>query len=532
MKKTLSAIALAALSCLTASAQKTAQVAIFSLNDFHCGMVQDLRKEIPGAAWVVQTLDSLKSVYPNNVTISAGDNFGGSFFYSATREESLLPTMFRDMDIRISVPGNHAFDEGQERWADGWQSTALCPRDWKLQYVCANIRKGGRIPDVCQPWAVVPVTLKEGGTVSVAITGLMTSNTPNQASARRLTGLTFDGNYSAVLDSLKTLPGYEEVERANIHILATHIGTYLKDGVPTYDDPDAANLMAFDRTDIDGIFTAHSHVALSGTMPSRQPYPIVQGYCRGMYIAMLLCDVDLESGRCVKVTPSIVKVNPHAALAPKAARLQAQVEEQYQTTCFRGLPLSRVLTHSRCDIRHERSINHTQTRMGTLVTESYAEAYRQATQASDGDIVVGISHFGSMRAGFFKGDVTVLDVGEALPFANPLKAYSYTGRQLRQLMEFGINGCRLGRIQASGIEVKTDKKGHVKTMTFTSGDGSDARSVSITDNTRLVIVTDDYITTGGDGYDPAFFPEGSVLPVQMPVSTDAFIGYLSHQTEI
>lgn len=495
-------------------------------------MVQDLRKDIPGAAWVVQTLDSLKRVYPNHLTLSAGDNFGGSFFYVATREKSLLPTMFRDMDIRISVPGNHAFDEGQELWTDGWQSTALCPRDWRLQYVCANMRKDGRIPDNCRPWVVVPVALQEGGTVDVAITGLMTSNTPNQASARRLAGLTFDGNYGAVLDSIKTLPGYEAVEHAGIRILATHIGTYMKDGVPAYDDPDADNLMAFDRPDIDGIISAHSHVPVCGVMPSRRPYPVVQGYCRGMYIAMLLCDVDIESGRCLRVTPRIVKVNPHAVLSPKAARLQAQVEEQYQTTCFRGLPLSSVLTQSRNDIVHGRVNRQEQTYMGTLVTESYAEAYRQAAHPQADDLVLGVSHFGSMRAGFFKGNVTVLDVGDALPFANPLRSYSYTGRQLKQLMEYGVNGCRLGRIQTSGIEVQTDRKGHVRTLTFTAGSGAGATTVKITDDTRLVIVVDDYITTGGDGYDPAFFPEDSLLPVQLPVCTDAFISYLSNKKEI
>lgn len=513
-----------------AFAQQTATVAVFSLNDFHGGMVQDLRKEIPGAAWVVQTLDSLKAVYPNNVTLSAGDNFGGSFFYTATRQESLLPQMFRDMEIRLSVPGNHAFDEGQELWADAWQSTTFCPHDWSLQYVCANMRRDGRIPDECKPWVVVPVDIEGTDTkVNVAITGLLTSNTPNQASARRLKGLSFDGNYGAVLDSLKRLPGYDEVEKANVRILATHISTYMKDGVPAYDDPNAAELYAFERDDIDGILTAHSHVLVCGTIPSARPYPVVQGFWHGMYIGVLLCEVDLASGRCLKVTPKVVRVNPNAELGPKAARLQAQVEEQYRTTTFRGLPLSAVLTEAKADIPHDRTIKHVVSQMGTLVCRSYAEAYRESTPEAAGDVVIGISHFGSMRGGFYKGAVTVLDVGEALPFANPLKAYSYTGRQLRELMEFGINGCKLGRIQTSGVDVTLDKKGHVKRMTAAAPDGT---VVEIKDATRLTLVTDDYITTGGDGYSPAFFPTAALCPAALPTSTDAFIHYLKSQPSI
>ena len=54
-------------------------VAVFSLNDFHGCFVRNDYKNIPGAPAVWQTLDSLKSVYPYNVTVAAGDNFGGSF---------------------------------------------------------------------------------------------------------------------------------------------------------------------------------------------------------------------------------------------------------------------------------------------------------------------------------------------------------------------------------------------------------------------------------------------------------------------
>ena len=75
-------------------------VAVFSLNDFHGGFVRNDYKNIPGAPAVWQTLDSLKSVYPYNVTVAAGDNFGGSFFYAATKGV-LLPVFYNDLGIRL-----------------------------------------------------------------------------------------------------------------------------------------------------------------------------------------------------------------------------------------------------------------------------------------------------------------------------------------------------------------------------------------------------------------------------------------------
>lgn len=519
-----------AVAALTASAQKTATVAVFCINDFHCGLIHDADKNTPGAAWVVQSLDSLKQVYPNHLTVAAGDNFGGSFFYTSTQEKSLLPQFFRDMGISISVPGNHAFDVGQEHFADRWESTVFCPRDWKMRYVCDNIRKDGRIPDYCEPWIVEHVKLKEGGSVDVAFTGLMTSNTPNQASSSRIKGLSFDGNYSACLDSIKHLPGYEDVEKANVRLLLTHISTYMNaDGVPAFDDPDQANLYAFDRSDVDGIFTAHSHNLVCGTVECARPYPVVQGAWHGQYIAMLLCEIDRESGRCVKVTPKVVRVNPNAQLGPKAARLEAQIQEQYQTTTFRGLPLSTVLTRCRETIEHDRTLKFEDKPMGRLVTTSYAEAYRSACPDRSLPLVIGVSHVGGIRAGFTKGNISILDVGEVLPFANRLQAFMYTGRQLKDLMEFGYNGCKHGRIQTSGVEVELDKKGHVKRLFCTSPRGD---RMELKADTPFVIVADEFMATGGDGYSPDFFPKADLLPVELPAITDAFINYLQQQPEI
>lgn len=86
-------------------------MAVFSINDFHGAFVRNDFKGIPGAPAVLQTLDSLKQVYPYNVTVSAGDAFGGSYFYKATQGQ-LMPVFFNEAGIRISALGNHEFDDG------------------------------------------------------------------------------------------------------------------------------------------------------------------------------------------------------------------------------------------------------------------------------------------------------------------------------------------------------------------------------------------------------------------------------------
>ncbi len=504
-------------------------VAVFSLNDFHAALLTDLRRGVPGAANVVETLDSLKRCYPHHITVSAGDNFGGSFFYTATRHESLLPQAFADMGITHSAVGNHEWDDGQESTAERWQNGRLTPRGWTLQYVSANVRQAdGRQPDYIIPAFTQQVMLdpqRPEKTVGIRFIGLTTSNTPFQASARRLKGLTFDGRYDQVLDSVARL---DEDGPVHARILLTHIGTQMRQGLPVWDDRDSTTLLGLGPQRFDAILTAHSHSHVIGQSPTLRPVPLVQGLCYGHYISILKCRIDTASMQLLDITPELVRVGFHERLSPHAARLQAQLEEQYHTTLFRGEPLSRVLSHTSTGIAHNRKDNTRQCRMGSLVCESYAQAYRQAAAAQGvpthpNEPVIGVSHFGSIRAGFPAGDVTVLDVGEALPFANPLRAYHYTGQQLRALMEHGINVCTLGRIQTSGVQVVQDKRGRVTQLSLSLPSG---KVVPIHDKTKLILVADDYMTTGGDGYLPDQFPKSAEITISMAASTDAFISYL------
>ena len=51
-------------------------------------------------------------------------------------------------------------------------------------------------------------------------------------------------------------------------------------------------------------------------------------------------------------------------------------------------------------------------------------------------------------------------------------------------------------------------------------------------DTKLVLVADEYMVTGGDGYLPTQFPKAQEIAVTVPTSTDAFISYLQTLPEI
>ena len=520
-------LCLAAAGCRTVPAPTDPEdvtVTVFSVNDFHGAFVADGRKGIPGAPALWQTLDSLRRVYPNHITVSAGDNFGGSYFYQSTHGV-LLPVLFDGLGIRLSAIGNHEFDDGQEALAAKWAGTPLRPAGWDLDYVCANVRdSSGRVPSFARPVATQSVRLTDGREVNVAFVGLLTSTTPLQASRSKLKGLSFDGRYDRVLDSVKALPEFQAARAAQIRLLLLHVGTRTENGAPSWDDPEGARLSQLRDTTWHGALTGHTHQPVCGRIGAAR-IPAVQGQWHGNYVGILKFRLDGRTLRVKDVEPQLCPVRPLTTLGPGAQRMQALTDSLLRhTTTPGGTPLGQRLTSSPRTLVHDRDDKWRQTAMGSLVCEAYAEAYRKAAGLGPDAVIIGTSHFGSIRAGFSKGDVTVLDVGEALPFANALRVYRLTGRQLRDLVEFGLHNRRYGWLQTGWLAAERDAAGHVASLAYT---GPSGQSVPLHDDTPCLLVTDEFITTGGDGYPPALFPAAQETHVEgLPATTDAFIQYL------
>lgn len=529
---------------LSLSAQQTIDVAVMCINDFHGGFVRDDYKGIPGAASVVETLDSLKRVYPAHIVVSAGDNFGGSYFYQATRSRSLMPQFFQDCGITLSGVGNHEFDEGLSLLLDQWRTGVECrPQSWQMEYVSANIRcdanspfrtEGTSRPQFCNPYSVRSITLPDGREFQLAFVGMTTSSTTTQASASKLGGLSFEGNVQAVLDSLRHTSDYSRVAGADARILLVHQGTDTKivqRGClvmlePYWSDVDSASLTGLDDDQFCGILSSHSHKIVCGHI-GEHGYPVTQGESHGKNISMLRLTLDAQTLELLNVKPMIIPVVPRSTFSPKAARLQAQIDELLTYTYTKGgAVLGDHLTYAIDNIAFDRStMKHDLTRMGQLVTSGYAHAVRQAMPELDVHTpVVGISHIGGIRAGLQKGAVRVMDVGEVLPFDNALRVFRMSGAQLKALFEFGLHNERYGYMQYADIRCTLDKRGHVKSLTYIASDG---KQLPITDKTTCYLVADEFVSGGGDGYDASLFPAGQeVKGVQMPHITDAFINYL------
>lgn len=509
----------------------TITIAVLALNDFHGAFVQNTHLQVPGAPSILQTVDSLRQTYPFSVVVSVGDNFGGSYFYNMTHGQ-LLPGFFDALGIRRSAVGNHEFDDGREALAAKWKETPMRPADWDVTYVCSNVYDAdGRVPAYMQPYVVDTLRLSPTRSVSIGFLGLLASSAKEQISARRIQGMTFRGDYTRVIDSLRHTNGFEAYKHADLRFLLMHIGAKMDGDRPAWFDKNEDELYKLNDDLYHGFIAGHSHDPVCGVLNTSRK-PVVQGWWHGMYVSTLLCRMDTTTMRVVSIEPRLVPVPMHsrAELTPRALRLQEQIDSLLRvTTTDGGTPIGTQLTVCTEDMPHDRTDKYRLSPVGTLVCEAYATAYREAAGATSDLPVIGVSHFGSIRGGFSKGPVSVLEVGEVLPFNNKLGAYKVDGKLFKQLVEFGFHNTRYGWLQASNLETKRDKDNHVLSLYYVAPSG---RKTKITDNTSLIIIADEFVANGGDGYSTDFFPKSQRQDVAMPAATDAFINYLKGKKQI
>lgn len=510
--------------CTPAGAQSAADVvdvAVFSLNDFHGAFVQNPYQGIPGAASVIQTLDSLKGAYPYHLTVSAGDNFGGSYFYTAT-DGQLLPVFLHDAGIRISAVGNHEFDDGQEALADKWSAAPLRAEGWDVKYLCANVLDSlGRRPAYMEPFTVESVRLSPTKSVRVALVSLLASSAQEQISARRIKGMKFRGDYTSVLRELQAAPDFRQVEEAEVRALLMHIGANMKDGRPVWNDKNPEELAQINTPLYQAFLVGHSHDPVCGHINESRK-PVTQGYWHGCYISMMRFRVDTVRMQVVEVIPEIVPVRARQReeLSAHALRFQHHVDSLLACTRTKaGAALGEHVAYMSQTLVHDRAERYRISPVATLVCEGYADAYRQA---KDDAMVVGMSHFGSVRGGFTKGDISVLDVGEVLPFQNAMRAYRFTGSKLLNMLTVGRRNQRYGWLQYSNLDVEYADDGQALRATYVSPDGQ-RRDLAAED--CVTVVVDEYIAGGGDGFQGIFFPEDRI-DVTLPAATDCFINYL------
>lgn len=452
----------------TTSSEKTIQ--IISFNDFH-GALAPASKDM-GYAKMVAAIKAEEATQPNTIVVSAGDNFQGSAMSNMTYGEP-VNDMMKAMGVVASAVGNHEFDWGVDK-IPGWAEQG------GYDFLATNIydKATGEPVSWAKPYKIVEV---DG--VKIGLIGIATLETITKTKADNVANLEFKKPSEAAqpwIDYLKA--GKAPEGTPDVIVALTHLGAYqdkygTDSSLPVTGDEleDLCN----NTTGLDAVFTGHTHTSVAGYING---VTVVQAYKQGRTLGFLTITMNAD-GTLKDIVPSLKDSSSYADLTPDADAEQAYGKWQTEL----GPILDEVLGKANGDYTHDNDTNV------SVLGKWTCEAMATATNTQ-----IAFQNGGGLRVPIPSGDITYGLLYEVMPFDNTLVTMDLSGADVLKNVEHGIDLPTAGNGSFSGLKVVYDpsKEYGSKVTSITLADGT-----PLDPNAYYRVVTNDFMVTGGDGYD-------------------------------
>lgn len=523
----------------SAAASAPITLSIVGTNDLHGGIVA--RNGRGGLALLGGYVSNLRAARARDggavLLIDGGDMFQGTL-ESNLGEGAAVVAAYNALGYTAAAVGNHEFDFGPVGKAATPRTPADDPRgalkaraaEARFPFLAANLIEAATGAPPRWP-NVQPTALVDAAGLKVGIVGVMTL----RALSATIAGNVRDLSVAPLADSIRTHATALRATGAQVIVVAAHAGGRCTAFDRAEDlstcDPDAEILAvarALPRGLVDVIVAGHTHAAMAHQV---EGIAIIEAYSGGRAFGRVDVTIDPRTrtvlGRrhfpprdlCEREDPATKACGPasNAALAPvvyegAVVRPDPAIERLLEPALtevrtLKAQPLGVTLP---APIRRLQPVSP----LGNLVTDALLAAVPGA------DVAVNNSG-GGLRADLPGGTLTYGGVFEVMPFDNLLVTLRLTGRQLRQVFSASVAQGRRG-MGFSGIQVQTrcEAGGLAVAMTRPSG-------AAIADDDAVVLVTSDFLATGGDGIlGPIMPPGGFPVDVGAPLVRDVLIEYL------
>ncbi|MCA0856547.1 bifunctional metallophosphatase/5'-nucleotidase [Phaeobacter italicus] len=424
-----------------------------------------------GSARLVTALAEARARSNNSVLVDGGDQFQGSLYYTYYKGK-VAAEMMNKLGYDGMTVGNHEFDDGPEVLRGFMDSV-----EFPVLMSNADVSAEPALADVLKKSIVI-----ERGGEKIGLIGLTPEDTPDLASPGK--NITFTNPVDAVQGEVDKLTA----EGVNKIIVLSHSGYAVDQKV-------AAN-----TTGVDVIVGGHSNTYLSNVSDrAAGPYPtmvndvaIVQAYAYGKFLGELNVTFD-DEGNVIeaKGEPLIMDGNvaEDAETVARIAELAKPLDEIR----------TKVVAEASAAVEGDRSICRVQEcEMGNLVADAMLD------RVKDQGVSIAIANSGGIRASLEPGEVTMGEVLTILPFQNTLSTFEISGEGVVAALENGVSQVEevKGRFpQVAGLKFTWDpsvapNEGRVQEVMVAEGDGY----VAIDPAKTYVVVTNNYVRNGGDGY--------------------------------
>ncbi|MFO7292571.1 MAG: 5'-nucleotidase C-terminal domain-containing protein [Actinomycetes bacterium] len=515
--------------------------------------------EMGGFARVAAKIKAVEAEADNVLKVHAGDAITGTLHYTLFQGEADAAAM-NEVCFDVFELGNHEFDDGDDGLAQFL--------DWLNEGDCGTVTLGANVvPGDDSPLKdgyIEPYTIVRFGGKPVGVIGIDIA-TKTKVSSRPFESTQF-------LDEVQTLQRYvDRLEAMGVDRII---------GVTHYQyQNDLALAAAVDGIDV--IVGGDSHSLLGAYEPfglgPEGPYPTVTQDAGGSTVCIVQAwqysnivgqldvrwDDDGEVTRCgghptlligdtftvegeelsgadldqvlaaVEATPLVEIVDPDPATqavidtySERASELEQQVIATVtETLCLERIPGQNYRV-SPPDCPEGYGAEH-----GGDAQQLVTEAFRVRSLNAD----IAIQNSGGVREIIFPGDFTVADAYRLLPFSNTMVDLEVTGAEIREVLNQAVDfavqpdGSTGAYPYGAGIrwDVDFDAPAGQKITNIEVRRKGETDWSPLDDNATYIVVTNDFVATGGDGYQ-AFaeaYAEGRYSNIGL-FYTQSFIDYV------
>ena len=434
---------------------------VLSFNDFH-GNALESGKNV-GAAKLAGVINSYKDKANDTygvIPVAGGDLYQGTAI-SNIKVGAPITDMLKGIGLEASVIGNHEFDWGSKNIAK-WSEEGNFP------FLAANIVKKGteEVADYAKPYKIV-----ERNGIKIGFIGVATPETATTTLAENVAEVEF----KSPVDTIKKWGPIVREKGADAVVALTHCAAYQNEATKEVTG-EAAEIAK--TGEVDAVIAAHNHIFVCGQVGS---VPVVEGGCNGRGLGKLTFTFD--KNKKIKNIEQNVEIFKGKE---KDLPVDKDVDEKIKAHNKELAPmLAEVVTTLDEELNHEERKGNI-TPLGVVV----AETMRQI-----GKTDIGLCNGGGIRRTLEKGNVTLGDMYEILPFDNTLVTLKLKGEDVVKVIEHGINTDGFGWGQFAGIKVVYNRESG-KVSSIKLNDGKELEKDKI-----YTLTINDFMSTGGDKYD-------------------------------
>ncbi len=403
--------------------------------------------------------------------VDAGDVFQGTLYFNQYNGMADLE-FYNAMGYEAMAIGNHEFDKGPQALVD-FITRATFP------VLSANITvaAGNPLAGLIKPRTIIEKDGRKIGIFSLTPedTGVLSNAGP---------GISFTSAIEAARQQVAAL----RQEGAFTIIALTHVGINVD------------RQIAREVGGMSLIIGGHSHTPM-GPMNNvgTPPYPELIAGPDGKPVVIV---TDWEWGRwlgdiTVAFNAAGTVIDLQGNPTEIVPSLPADQGFENRINVFRG-PIeqlrARVVGSAAVNLDGSRNnIRSRETNLGNLVAEAMLAKARNA------GATIAITNGGGIRASIPAGPVTVGQILEVLPFGNTLALVTLTGAQVVEALNNGVSQVESGAgrfPQVAGLRFTYDPSlpANSRVTSVTVG------GTPIDPNANYVVVTNNFMLTGGDGY--------------------------------